>query len=383
MNDLDSMLFLAGWMVVGLLPLAALSYGVYYLFSLPLRRQEQARLLLDLVETGLSHGSTIEHTILSASQTRDRSLGRRFHQMAGILERGSRLSAAMDQVPGLVPCPMQAMLKVGEEIGDVKRILPACRALLKDSSAQIQSSHNYLVVLAFVAIPVIPALFWMLQLIVAPKLKQIFADLTEDMGLPALQLFDGALLVAQIQLALTLLFYAGAVFYAGGPRLVSWLGSKVPMGWLEWLCYATPWRRKRMQRDFSAMLGVLLDAGVAEPRAIELAATSTANPIFIRRARDVIAELRRGVRLGEAMQKLDDTGEFRWRLANALKSGKNFFLALTGWLEALDAKAFQQQQATAQTVTTAIVLFNGVMAALVAVSVFRALTAIIEAGVLW
>ena len=72
------------------------------------------------------------------------------------------------------------------------------------------------------------------------------------------------------------------------------------------------------------------------------------------RARRVVLSLRQGVKLTEALEKLDETGEFRWRLTNALQAGRNFLTALHGWLESLDAKAFQQEQAMAQSVTTRI-----------------------------
>src|SRR5262249_17850716 len=140
---------------------------------------------------------------------------------------------------------------------------------------------------------------------------------------------------------------------------------------------------KRMQRDFSAMLAVLLDAGVPEDRALLLAAESTANQIFVHRAARAVTQLRQGVTLTETMRQFDDTGEFRWRLTNAVQSGRNFFTPLSGWLETLDAKAFQQEQATAQLITTALVLYNGVMVSFFAVFVFRCITVIIEEGILW
>jgi len=37
------------WVVCWAVPVVALSYGIYFLISLPLRRQERARMLLDLV----------------------------------------------------------------------------------------------------------------------------------------------------------------------------------------------------------------------------------------------------------------------------------------------------------------------------------------------
>jgi hypothetical protein len=56
---------------------------------------------------------------------------------------------------------------------------------------------------------------------------------------------------------------------------------------------------------------------------------------------------------------------------------------LNGWLEALDARAFQQEQTAAQFITTAIVLLNGTLVGLLVVGTFLALLAIIDAGVLW
>jgi type II secretory pathway component PulF len=144
-----------------------------------------------------------------------------------------------------------------------------------------------------------------------------------------------------------------------------------------------PWRRKRIYRAFASMLGVLLDAGVVEERAVELAAASTANQAFAERGELVAAELREGMKLTEAVTRLDASGEFRWRLANAVHSGKDFGTALAGWLEALETRAFQQQQAFAQVVTTGLVLYNGFMVSLFAVFVFRGITMIIEEGLLW
>jgi type II secretory pathway component PulF len=371
------------WLIIGFIPLYALCYLIYFIVSLPLKRHERARFFLDLIQAGLEQGRNVEHTIVSISHSRDHSVGVHFHLLAAYLESGWALIPALEKVPGLLPPQLVAMLRVGDEIGDMKRVLPACRALLKDGSSQTRSAYNYLVVLAFVLLPIIPALFWMMTVFVLPRFQQIFAEMLEGAPLPFPPFFKMAVPLSQIQLAVALLFYLGAIFYIGGPRMIAWLQAGFSMPSFDWIFYCVPWRRKRMQRDFSAMLAVLLDAGVPEERAVMLAAESTANQIFTRRADRVVAELRQGLKLTEAVQQFDDTGEFRWRLTNAAQSGRNFFTALSGWLETLDAKAFQQEQATAQLITTALVLYNGLMVSLFAVFVFRCITVIIEEGVLW
>lgn len=382
MNALDVMGGIVTTVVAGLIPLYAFSYLLYVILGLPLRRQERARLFLDLVETGVAQGQSIEKTIVSVSETRDASVGVRFHLLAAYLQSGWNLIPALERVAGLLPPQLIAMLRVGEEIGDPRRVLPACRTFLRDATAQIHSAYNYFVVLAFVLIPVIPVLFWVMTVFVLPRYEMLFSDLLEGDSLPYIP-FRLAAALSQIQIVFALLFYLGAVFYVGGPRFLAWLGAGLPWPQFGGIVYRIPWRRHRMHRDFAAMLGVLLDAEVPEERAVLLAAESTANSVLQRRAATVVRQLREGAKLTEAIGRLDDSGEFQWRLTNALHSGRNFFAALSGWLETLDARAFRQQQTFAQIITTSLVLYNGAMVALFAIFVFYGFTLILEKGVLW
>jgi type II secretory pathway component PulF len=144
-----------------------------------------------------------------------------------------------------------------------------------------------------------------------------------------------------------------------------------------------PWRRKRLQRDFSTMLAILLDAGMPEPEAVALAADSTANGVFCHRADAVVEKLKQGVALPQAIQAMDDSGEFAWRLTNAFHGRAGFLQALAGWHESLDAKAFQQEQAVSQGVTTALVFWSGLYVGTIAISVFSFLVSIISSSALW
>jgi hypothetical protein len=101
------------------------------------------------------------------------------------------------------------------------------------------------------------------------------------------------------------------------------------------------------------------------------------------RAASTVAALQRGLKLPEAVEAMDDAGEFHWRLTNACHAHGGFLKALAGWHEALDAKAFQQEQAAAHGVTTALVLFNGLFVGFIVTTVFSVLVSILNAGVLW
>ena len=92
----------------------------------------------------------------------------------------------------------------------------------------------------------------------------------------------------------------------------------------------------------------------------------------------MIAALERGTKLDEAVRAFDDHGEFHWRLTNAIHARGGFLNALRGWHEALDAKAFQQEEATAHVVTSGLVILNGVLVALVAMTVFGTLISMVE-----
>jgi len=70
------------WLILWLAPVAFVTCTASYLLSLPMRRQERARFFLDLLEQGLKEGRTPEQTLVSVSQSRDGSLGPRFHVLA-------------------------------------------------------------------------------------------------------------------------------------------------------------------------------------------------------------------------------------------------------------------------------------------------------------
>ena len=144
--------FLA-YLLLGLVPACGAIYLIYFILTLPLRRNERARMLLDLLELGLRDGQTPEATITGASRSRDRSLGVRFHLLAAHIEAGLRLGQALVLVPRLLPAQVRAMLNVGERIGDIRKVLPACRLLLRDGVSDVRGALNYLILVTFAISP--------------------------------------------------------------------------------------------------------------------------------------------------------------------------------------------------------------------------------------
>ena len=372
------------YLLLGLLPVCGVIYVMYFLLTLPLRRNERARMLLDLLELGLQEGRTPEATVTSVAASRDRSLGVRFHLLAAHIEGGLRLSQALERVPRLLPPQVRAMLITGERIGDIRKVLPACRLLLRDSVSSVRGALNYLILLVFAVTPAMVVAPILIRIMVLPKFKEVFSGMLEGQQLPAFTrlVFAGNGVSTVIQLGMVGIIWLATLAYVGGPRLHGWLHRAFP-GAQDWLLLRLPWRHKRLQRDFSAMLAVLLDAEVPEGEAVTLAAQSTANFAIIRRAQKVRALLQEGVKLPEAIRALDNSRELQWRLSNALRRGAGFVRALTGWHEALDAKAFQLEQAAAQVTTTVLVLVNGLIVASFMIAVFLVLITLINTAALW
>ncbi len=375
--------------IIGLcLATLAVEFGIAYVFyfflTLPMRRNERTRLFLDMLELGLKDGQTPEGAIMNAASSEDRALGVRFHILAEHLQTGERLSAALDRVPRLLPPQVDAMLHAGERVGDIRKVLPACRKLVDDGLSQVRGAMNYVIILAFAVSPI--AVFVQLRLTysVIPKFKEVFSGMLEGAQLPGFTRLvldsSGYLLLGQLlMIALTWLLL---IFYLGGPRLYGW-SKKLFAGLPDWINFHIPWRRKRLLRDFSAMLAVLLDANMPEGDAVGLAAECTANSIILRRSRKVQNQLGHGVKLPDALGALDDSGELRWRFTNALRRGHSFLNALNGWHEALDSKAFQQEQTAAQLTTTALVLVNGLMVGSIVIGMFLPIIALISNATLW
>ena len=365
--------------------LGLIGWLAHLVLTLPLRRRERARLFLHLVARGLAQGTSIEQTIVTLSRRGVGVLGRGLHGVARELEEGVTLTQALDWRPGFLPPRLVEMLVAGERAGDVARVLPACRKTLGDERARLRSAMHYFILIALGLGSVFAATLVVLPgigIYVLPRFQEMWVDMRVEMPplFGILYELTRNPLVYLVLWSVPLALLVGAFLYGAGPWLVPSLRLQEPASWVQRL---VPWQWKRVQRDFSAMLGVLLDAGLPEAEAVVLAARSTTNRLLMRRADRVARALEQGTPLTEAVARLDRSGEFRWRLTTAAQAGKGFAAALEGWHESLDARAFQQQQATAQIVTSAIVLVNGAIVAAIAIGVFQLFTSLIRGMTSW
>jgi type II secretory pathway component PulF len=383
-NDLVFGIFVTALRFVGMLLGAVFSLAIYVLaiyiihffFSLPMRRNERARLFLNLVEGSLTRGQSVETMILSLAQSRDRSLGVRFHLISAYIEGGLKFNEAIDKVPRFLPNQISEMLRAGANLGDLKKVLPACREILRERPAAVRSAQHYMLLIVLFFSPVTIFLIMIIQIFIVPRFKDVAMGMGIRIGPLAHFVFDSTFWLVGFEITLTLLLGFATLIYVGGPRFTRWFQFKsVPV--IDWVAWHVPWKQKRLQHTFSAMLAVLLDAGVPEAEAVRLAGDCTVNEICRQRAQGVIDALANGIPLDNAVRSFDESGEFHWRLTNATHAHGGFLAALRGWHAALDAKAFQQEETTAQMVTTGLVILNGMVVALIAIAMFGMLVGII------
>jgi type II secretory pathway component PulF len=380
MNDFAQFLIALFWYAVFiLLPGGAFSVLIHYLLSLPMRRRDRALFFLDLVETVLQRGQPVEQAILAAAENRDRAIGVRFYMVAAHIEGGARLGEALEKVPRFLPPQITAILRAGEKLGDLKRVLPACREVLRVAPDTVRSTMHYMMAILLLFAPVACWIICLLSVLVIPKFKEVAAGSSAPLWPLTRFVFENTFWLVAFEVVVFLALLSVAVIYIGGPGLVRWFQFRsVPI--VDWITWRVPWKQKKLQRTFSAMLAVLLDGGVPEAEAVRLAGDSTANEICRRRARRVIAALEKGIKLDDAVRVFDDSGEFHWRLTNATHAHGGFLNALRGWHESLDAKAFQQEEAATHAVASGLVIMNGVVVGLIATAMFGILIAMMRAA---
>lgn len=369
------------WGIIGAFESIVVVFVICFCMTAPARRNERARLFLDLLQTALDSGQSPERAIVAISDTHEASVSAHFHLLAAYIEEGATLAQGLDRANRFLPPGVAEVVKIGASENSLPRLLPAARAMLDDIRVRLRGAMNYVVIFLLVMVPAACVFLPMLSWFIWPRLREIMIDM--EIPVPALTTlvfdhFDSGLLLEGFLLALILFF---AFFYVGGRNVTGWMRffGSAP----DRLLLCLPWRRRRAQRDFASVLAVLLDAGLDETRAVELAGKATANRVFQKRAGRVVGKLREGLPLPEALRAIESENEFQWRWQCALRSGQGFFTALRGWHEALESRAFQQEQIAAHAITTVVVLLNGALVALIMSAVFAILIALINEGTLW
>lgn len=368
--------FMFGLLLLQFAFIFGIGYVIYYLFSLPRRRLERAMVFLNVVDAGMRRGATPEDTIKKAAACGDDSLSIRFHLAAGWILKGATWREAVTKVPRLLPPNIAQMLLMSDRIGGWQKVYPVCKRQLIDVLSQLRARQSCL----SPSIVILPIPIFMVATTVTRVVLPKFHAIAQDYEIQFTSLLDwitaapfpvmGAVVLLGL-IPLLILF-----IHIAGPRLWGWRFLTGTAGdRIDWL---VPWQRKRLQRDFALLLGLLLDAGVPEAEAVELAAKGTANVIMASKAIGVRQSLTQGKSLPDALAALDTNGEFQWRFQQAAEGGTRFENALSGWCDALQARADQMQQTAMHIGSVTLLLLNALLVGLITHDVFGILIRITE-----
>ncbi len=367
--------------MIALSVLVLLAVVAFQLLSLPYRRQERARLFVDLLESELKRGQAPEPALLRLGQCRDASLSVRFFILVAHLEQGLKLDQALERVPRFLPVGVSAIIQAGCRLGNLPQILPACRYQLQAAADQVRKARNYLALTLMIFFPAWVAALWLVSAFVLPKFRAIGAEMIGDYQ-PTWAMENLDRLIPWVCVPGILLGIA-VVANIAGPRARLWFLRFLPDGLVDGFLNLFPWNHRRVRRDFSLTLALLLDAGVPEDLAVTHAGAATGNHRFRQLAEQVAADLRTGARLPEALARLDAAKELKWRWQVAAQSHVPFARALEGWHETLNAQAVKAELSTSNLVTSSLVVLNGLIVGLVVVGIFQFFTTLIEEVALW
>ena len=351
-----------------LLSVVLVSAGLVGICWRPIQRRERVRFFLYLLAQAEESGQSIEQIIISLSKGGEQPLGPQFDRVARHIEWGlMNLPEALAREPGCLPAQVVAIYKVGHETGDVNMILPVAQENHRENGESVFSGLIYHIIVLSIAVMIVG----ILMTYVIPKFKAIFADMLK----PGEHLPEFTMLVLKISDAITIT--AAALFIPLFLLLGVWFFCE-KKGWLDTFWLLIPWHRKRLQRDYSRVLALLLDSGVPEEKAIELAAQSTSNRTIKKRARKVIASLQSGMGLTEAIKLMDDSREFQWRLTNALQTDGKFVDSLSGWHQSLSARADRQHRSFASLIEATMILLLGLIIGSIMIGMFLPLIKLMD-----
>ncbi|MCF7708799.1 MAG: type II secretion system F family protein [Verrucomicrobia bacterium] len=372
--------------VVGIIVFLAILWLCWKLIDLclgiPMRRRQRAQLFIDVLETGIKSERSAESIMRDLIRRDERTMGYDLKMINDMLDEGASFAEALAAVPYFPHPKLNAILRAGYDSGRLKEVFGACRRVVEDDLSRTRGAQSYLMVLVCLYAPFNVILLLSLYTFVVPKYVEIMDSLqiSESVWITFLMEYGYIPITALICLAVLLL--GSAFFYIAQSRVWSVFGFRRRPVFADYIAELFPWFRLRGRRDFAAVLAVLLDSGMPEADSIKLAADGVNNKLMGKRAAKAVSDLESGAGLVNALGRLGDKEEFTWRF-RAMTAGRPGTMRekMEGWLEMLDAKSFQYEQAGAHILTTAAVLLNGAIVGGVVIAIFQLLVKVIEMGV--
>lgn len=336
---------------------------------------DTGHLILDFLEAQLDQGIEPRQAFAGMERCGDPQVALQIRRLQIELRAGTTWEVALCGAFGFPP-QIGALLDAGEKSGGVRPMLDVLRHFRRRARSLVDLASNGQFLLHGGTVPVvILGILGLLNIYIAPRFRMLLVDMADGGTIPpyfalpdahviggACALWIGALVVGAVALA------------NPSPK---W------RRWLDPIQCRLPWRRRRSLHDFSLMLGELLDAGIPEETALKLAASVAGNQVVAESTGQAVAALREGRPLADAVSRIDPSGQCAWHVRAGAVADAGFSAAFSGWLAALDARAFRQEQVVVQALLTSLVAVNGLLVGLTGASVFVTLTQLFGEVSVW
>ena len=357
-------------------------FAAYYVLSAPFRRIDCANLVVELNELAAATGRNPEDLFkqLGGLGVGGVPHARKFSRLSDLMQSGRSFIESLRVFHSLLPGEVFGAMELARNERGSQLLAKLSRAHLEDGVSRAQNSFKLFSSSLLILIPTSLLIGIGAMNFIMPKFKDVLADMIGS-GLPEiteflLSLYDTGL--AMVIPTLLIVFVAFlTVAHLFGLSASHDTGSLLNrlFSRLAWLM---PWRRNRIKRNFIWIFCELLDNGVAEAEAIEVAAAATKNSVVRGRAAKAANDLRNGQPLAKALRRFDRRADLAWRVENAGHGSATFRETLEGWTNHLSALAYKQQQSAFYYAFTLLTLFNGLCVLCIALVIFMPLAAMIE-----
>jgi len=291
-----------------------------------------SRQFATMVDSGLSISRSLA---VLATQTENKYLAQKIHQIRDDVESGLALSAALAKHPKVFDHLYVSMIQAGEVGGSIDTVLKNTANQLEkqvELNRKVRGAMTY----PIVVVGVIAVIFTVMMTVVVPVFKKLFKSLGGKLPVPTQIIISISNVLLSWELIVVL-----AVVVAGVVGFRRWI--KTESGRLKWDTFKLKppvfgeLARKAALARFAATLSSLLSAGVPAMAALDIVAAASGNMVVANATLKIKAAIREGRPFSDPMRECEifptlvvqmvEVGEQTGALDEMLERVAEFYMA--------------------------------------------------------
>jgi type IV pilus assembly protein PilC len=291
-----------------------------------------SRQFATMVDSGLSISRSLA---VLATQTENKYLAQKIHQIRDDVESGLALSAALAKHPKVFDHLYVSMIQAGEVGGSIDTVLKNTANQLEkqvELNRKVRGAMTY----PIVVVGVIAVIFTVMMTVVVPVFKKLFKSLGGKLPVPTQIIISISNVLLSWELIVVL-----AVVVAGVVGFRRWI--KTESGRLKWDTFKLKppvfgeLARKAALARFAATLSSLLSAGVPAMAALDIVAAASGNMVVANATLKIKAAIREGRPFSDPMRECEifptlvvqmvEVGEQTGTLDEMLERVAEFYMA--------------------------------------------------------